>query len=51
LEHVVQRRGTRIEDVDAAIAAHALAVGATFVAADLDHVARIPGLRVEDWSR
>jgi tRNA(fMet)-specific endonuclease VapC len=47
----LERRGTRIEDFDAAIAAHALAVGATLVTADLDHMARIPGLRVEDWSR
>jgi tRNA(fMet)-specific endonuclease VapC len=47
----LERRGTRIEDFDAAIAAHALAVGGTLVTADLDHMSRIPRLQVEDWSR
>ena len=46
----LERRGTRIEDVDAAIAAHALAFDATLVTADLDHMTRVPGLRVENWS-
>lgn len=47
----LERRGTRIEDFDAAIAAHALALDATLVTANLDHMIRVPGLRVEDWSR
>ena len=47
----LERRGTRIEDFDAAIAAHALALHATLVTANLDHMTRIPGLRIEDWSR
>ncbi|HUF47186.1 MAG TPA: PIN domain-containing protein [Vicinamibacterales bacterium] len=47
---VLEQRGTRIEDFDAAIAAHALAHGATLVTADLDHMTRVPGLRVEDWA-
>ena len=46
----LERRGTRIEDFDAAIAAHALALDATLVTADRDHMARVPGLRVENWS-
>jgi tRNA(fMet)-specific endonuclease VapC len=46
-----ERRGTRIEDFDAAIAAHALALEATLVTARVDHTIRIPGLRVEDWSQ
>jgi tRNA(fMet)-specific endonuclease VapC len=46
----LERRGKRIEDFDAAIAAHALALGATLVTADLGHMTRVPGLRVEDWS-
>jgi tRNA(fMet)-specific endonuclease VapC len=46
----LERRGRRIEDFDAAIAAHALALGATLVTADLGHMTRVPGLRVEDWS-
>ncbi len=46
----LERRGTRIEDFDAAIAAHALAFDATLVTADFDHMTRVPGLRVENWS-
>jgi tRNA(fMet)-specific endonuclease VapC len=46
----LERRGTRIEDVAAAIAAHALALDATLVTANLDHMTRVPGLRTEDWN-
>ena len=46
----LERRGERIEDFDAAIAAHALALGATLVTANLGHMRRVPGLKVEDWS-
>lgn len=46
----LERRGTRIEDFDAAIAAHALALDATLVTANLDHMTRVPGLRIEDWT-
>ena len=46
----LERRGGRIEDFDAAIAAHALAVGAILVTSNLSHMARVPGLRVEDWN-
>ncbi len=45
----LERRGTRIEDFDAAIAAHALALDATLVTANLDQMTRVSGLRVEDW--
>ena len=45
----LERRGTRIEDFDAAIAAHALAVNAVLVTADVDHMTRVDGLRIEDW--
>jgi tRNA(fMet)-specific endonuclease VapC len=47
----LERRGTRIEDFDAAIAAHALSLKATLVTANLDHMIRVPGLRLEDWSQ
>ena len=47
----LERRGTRIEDFDAAIAAHALSLEATLVTANLDHMIRVPGLRIEDWSQ
>jgi tRNA(fMet)-specific endonuclease VapC len=47
---ILERRGTCIEDFDAAIAAHALASGATLVTANADHMNRVPGLAVENWS-
>lgn len=50
IKATLERRGSPIEDFDAAIAAHALALGATLVTANLDHMTRVPGLRVEDWS-
>lgn len=46
----LEKKGRRIEDFDAAIAAHALALGATLVSANLDDMTRVPGLTVEDWS-
>ena len=51
IKATLERRGTRIEDFDAAIAAHALALDATLVTANLAHMIRVPGLRVEDWNR
>ena len=45
----LEKHGTRIEDFDLAIAAHALAEGATLVTTDR-HMRRIPNLIVEDWS-
>lgn len=46
----LERKGQRIEDFDAAIAAHALADGAVLVTANLDDMDRIPGLTVKDWT-
>lgn len=46
----LEKRGTRIEDIDIAIAAHALAHGAILVTANGKHMRRIRGLRVEDWT-
>lgn len=46
----LERRGQRIEDIDAAIAAHAINEDAVLVTANVRHLARIPGLRIEDWS-
>ena len=47
----LERKGERIEDFDAAVAAHALAGGCVLVTANIKHMARIPGLEVEDWSQ
>lgn len=47
----LERKGERIEDFDVAIAAHALAIGAVLVSANLSHLTRVPGLVVEDWAR
>jgi tRNA(fMet)-specific endonuclease VapC len=47
----LERKGTRIEDFDAAIAAHAQAWEATLVTVNVAHMARVPGLRVEDWGK
>jgi tRNA(fMet)-specific endonuclease VapC len=45
----LEKRGKRIEDFDAAIAAH-VPEGGVLVTANLAHMTRIPGLKVEDWS-
>ena len=45
----LERRGIRIEDFDVAIAAHALALDATLISDDIDHMRRVPGLRVDNW--
>lgn len=47
----LERKGTRIEDLDVAIAAHAQAREAILVTANVAHVLRVPGLRVEDWGK
>lgn len=47
----LERKGERIEDCDAAVAAHALAEGCVLVTANLKHLTRVPGLEVEDWSQ
>jgi tRNA(fMet)-specific endonuclease VapC len=46
----LERRGQRIEDFDAAIAAHALAEDATLVTANLADMKRVPGLKAADWT-
>jgi tRNA(fMet)-specific endonuclease VapC len=50
VKSTLEHKGKRIEDFDAAIAAHALAASAILVTADLDHMERVPGLKVEDWA-
>lgn len=45
----LERKGERIEDFDAAIAAHAMAADVVLVTANLKHMLRLPGVRIEDW--
>jgi tRNA(fMet)-specific endonuclease VapC len=45
----LEHHGRRLDDFDVAIAAHAMALGATVVTRNTDHFARIEGLRVERW--
>jgi tRNA(fMet)-specific endonuclease VapC len=51
IKAALERKGRRIEDFDAAIAAHALAEGAVLVTANLDDMTRVGDLKVEDWAR
>lgn len=50
IKATLERRGERVEDFDIAIAAHALAHGAVLATANVRHMARVPGLEVEDWA-
>lgn len=51
LKALLERNGRRIEDFDAAIAAHAAAPDMVLVSANVEHMTRVPGVEVEDWSR
>lgn len=46
----LERAGRRIEDFDAAIAAHAVSLGAILVTTDVGHMTRVPRLQIEDWT-
>jgi tRNA(fMet)-specific endonuclease VapC len=50
IKAVLEKKGQRIEDFDAAIAAHAATPGTTLVTANTDDMVRVPGLLIEDWS-
>ena len=49
IQAALERRGKRIEDFDAAIAAHAVASGAVLVTDNVAHMKRVPGLTLESW--
>jgi tRNA(fMet)-specific endonuclease VapC len=51
IKAALERKGERIEDFDAAVAAHAAAHGSVLVTANTKPLARVTGLEVEDWSR
>lgn len=46
----LERSGTRLDDFDLAIAAHALALDAILATSNLRHMSRVPSLEVEDWA-
>jgi tRNA(fMet)-specific endonuclease VapC len=50
IKATLEKKGRRIEDFDAAIAAHALARGAILVTANVDDMVRVQGLVIEDWT-
>jgi len=50
IKAALERQGERIEDFDVAIAAHAAAEGAVLVTANVKHLTRVPGIRIENWS-
>jgi len=45
----LERKGTRIGELDTQIAAHALTLGVTLVTNNDRHFSQVAGLRVEDW--
>jgi tRNA(fMet)-specific endonuclease VapC len=46
----LHRRGVPLEDMDIAVAAHAIALDATLVSSDHSHISRIRGLRLTSWA-
>ena len=51
IKAALEKKGQRIEDFDAAIAAHAHASDAVLVTANMDDMVRVPGLVVENWAQ
>jgi tRNA(fMet)-specific endonuclease VapC len=45
----LRRKGTPIGDLDALIAAHAMAIGVVLVTNNLREFSRVTGLRLENW--
>lgn len=50
LRRFLEVQGTPIGPLDLMIAAHALALGVTVITHNTAEFARVPGLRVEDWT-
>ena len=50
IRSALEKKGTPIGPLDAQIAAHALALGATLVSNNLREFKRVPKLRLENWA-
>jgi tRNA(fMet)-specific endonuclease VapC len=50
LKAQLEAEGTRLDDFDLAIAACALGHGLTLVTNSIAHFARVPGLRLKNWT-
>jgi tRNA(fMet)-specific endonuclease VapC len=51
IKATLERRGQRIDDFDAAVAAHAVAEGCVLVTANVKHLVRVADMDIEDWAR
>jgi tRNA(fMet)-specific endonuclease VapC len=51
IKAALERSGKPIDDFDVAIAAHAVAQGASLVTFNTRHMERVPALSLEDWSQ
>ena len=51
IKATLEKKGQRIEDSDAAIAAHALERKAILITGNLKQMLRVPGLAAEHWGR
>lgn len=49
IKATLEQQGNRLEDLDIAVAAHALAIDGTLVTDNLDHMKRVPSLKVQNW--
>ena len=49
IKALLERKGERIEDFDAAVAAHAVANGCVLVTANVKRLIRVPDVEIEDW--
>jgi tRNA(fMet)-specific endonuclease VapC len=49
IKATLEREGRRLEDLDLAVAAHALALGGTLVTGNARHLSRVPSLAIVDW--
>jgi len=46
----LERKGTRLDDVDLMIASTAIAFNLVLVTNNINHMQRIPGIKIENWA-